>query len=76
MRLKRKSRGMPTSVTRDQVLELVGSGAQLVEVLPQDEYDEEHLPGAVHLPLKRLDAASAEVLDRSRPVIVYCWDAL
>jgi rhodanese-related sulfurtransferase len=67
---------MPTAVTRDKLLELVGAGAQLVEVLPQDEYEEEHLPGAISLPLKRLDAAAAGVLDRTRPVVVYCWDAL
>jgi rhodanese-related sulfurtransferase len=55
----------------------VQAGAQLVEVLPKDEYDEEHLPGAIHLPLKALTAEKAEAtLDRSRPIIVYCWDAL
>jgi rhodanese-related sulfurtransferase len=48
--------------------------AQLVEVLPAEEYDEEHLPGAINLPLKQLDADTAAVLDRERPVIVYCWD--
>lgn len=51
-------------------------GAQLVEVLPRAEYDEQHLPGAVNIPLKQLDAGSARVLDRSRPVVVYCWDGL
>jgi phage shock protein E len=48
--------------------------AQVVEVLPAEEYEEEHLPGAINLPLKQLDAESAAVLDRERPVIVYCWD--
>ena len=67
---------MPLPSTRQQLLDLVDSGAQVVEVLPQDEYDEEHLPGAINLPLRRLDAAAAAVLDRSRPVVVYCWDAL
>jgi len=67
---------MPTTVSRDRVIELVSHGAQLVEVLPQDEYDEEHLPDAIHLPLKTLTAESAAVLDRARPVVVYCWDAL
>jgi rhodanese-related sulfurtransferase len=43
----------------------------------RDEYDEEHLPGAIHLPLKSLTREVAErTLDRGRPVIVYCWDAL
>lgn len=55
---------------------LLERGAQLVEVLPHDEYDELHLPRAIHLPLKELDAQRAEQLDRERPVVVYCWDAL
>jgi rhodanese-related sulfurtransferase len=60
----------------DRLQELIGQGAQLVEVLPEDEYHEEHLPGAVNIPLKRLDAESAAGLDRGRAIIVYCWDAL
>lgn len=67
---------VPTAVDRCEVERLVAAGAQLVEVLPRADYDEEHLEGAVHLPLKELSAESAAVLDRSRPVIVYCWDGL
>ncbi len=67
---------MPTSIGRDEVVELVARGAQLVEVLPADEYEEEHLPGAIHLPLRSLTASAASVLDQTRPVIVYCWDGL
>jgi rhodanese-related sulfurtransferase len=67
---------MPTTVDRDRLLQLIDQGAQLVEVLPRDEYDEEHLPDAIHLPLKSLDSQAAGVLDRGRPVVVYCWDAL
>lgn len=68
---------MPIIVDRDEAQRLVEAGAQLVEVLPEHEYTEEHLPGALHLPLKRLDADSARaLLDVSRPVVVYCWDAL
>lgn len=55
---------------------LLDAGAQLVEVLPADEYAEEHLPGAINIPLKELDADSAAQLDKSHPVIVYCWDYL
>jgi rhodanese-related sulfurtransferase len=49
-------------------------GAQVVEVLPRAEYDEEHLPGAINIPLKELNRATAKQLDRDRPVIVYCHD--
>ena len=68
---------MPSSATRAEVLAMLDGGAQLAEVLPEAEYREEHLPRAEHLPLKSLTApTAAEVLDRSRPVIVYCWDGL
>jgi rhodanese-related sulfurtransferase len=66
---------MPAEIGRDQVSALTGAGAQLVEVLPADEYRRAHLPGAVNLPLKELDDRLAE-LDRSRPVIVYCYDSI
>ncbi len=68
---------MPTAADRDEVVRLITEdGAQLAEVLPQDEFDEEHLEGAIHLPLKQLSAESAQVLDRGRPEVVYCWDGL
>jgi rhodanese-related sulfurtransferase len=68
---------VPSTVDRGAVQRLLEQeGAQLVEVLPRAEYDEEHLPGAIHLPLTGLTVESAAVLDRGRPVIVYCWDRL
>jgi rhodanese-related sulfurtransferase len=66
---------MPTGIGHEELRRLTGQGAQLVEVLPADEYDWAHLPGAVNLPLKKLDATAGQ-LDRSRPVIVYCHDSL
>jgi rhodanese-related sulfurtransferase len=67
---------MPRAIDLEQVQRLIEDGAQLVEVLPAVEYEEEHLPGAVNLPPKQLNATSAELLDRSRAVIVYCYDGL
>jgi rhodanese-related sulfurtransferase len=65
---------MPTEIDRRRVQSLVEGGAQLVEVLPADEYEEDHLPGAISLPLRRLETEAVRLLDRNRPVIVYCWD--
>jgi rhodanese-related sulfurtransferase len=65
---------MPREVDREEVQRLVRSGAQLVEVLSSSQYEEEHLPGAVNLPLSKIDAGVTAVLDKARPVIVYCWD--
>ena len=64
---------MPSQIGRDELATLTGQGAQLVEVLPAGDYDWAHLPRAVNVPLKELDARAGE-LDRSRPVIVYCHD--
>jgi len=66
---------MPTEIGRDELRQLTGQGAQLVEVLPAEEYAWAHLPGAISLPLKELDERAGE-LDRSRPVITYCHDSL
>ena len=66
---------MPTEIDRERLKDLVEAGAQLVEVLPAEEYAEEHLPGAINLPLRRLEQEGRRVLDSSRPVIVYCWDS-
>lgn len=51
-------------------------GAQLVEVLPEQEYHDEHIAGAVNIPLRRLDTQAPEQLDATAPVIVYCNDFL
>jgi rhodanese-related sulfurtransferase len=67
---------MPTTIDRAELDRLVAAGAQLVETLPEQEYREGHIPGAISIPLKQLTAERAAVLDRSRPVVVYCWDSL
>ena len=67
---------MVEQITYPRLREVLDAGAQLVEVLPEQEYAEEHLPGAINVPLKRLDARSVAALDRSRAVVVYCWDGL
>ena len=65
---------MPTPIDRGQVQRLLSEGAQLVEVLPRAEYEDEHLPGAISIPLKELDRERVRQLERERPVIVYCHD--
>jgi rhodanese-related sulfurtransferase len=65
---------MPTDATREVVEDLVEhDGAQLIEVLPREDYEWAHLPGARHIPLSEIDERVRE-LDRSRPVVPYCND--
>jgi len=65
---------MSRLIDRDQLQKLIAQGAQLVEVLPADEYREDHLPGARSIPLRQVSRESTTSLDANRPVIVYCWD--
>jgi rhodanese-related sulfurtransferase len=66
---------MPGSIDRHELQRLLREeDAQLVEVLPKEEYEDEHLPGAINLPLRRIEREARDVLDPARPVIVYCWD--
>lgn len=67
---------MPETILRDEVRRLMAEEAgQLLDVLPPDEYEAEHIAGAANIYLRRLDAATTAELDRSAPVIVYCHDA-
>ena len=43
-------------------------------MLPAAEYEDEHLPGAINIPLKELDHETTQVLDRAKPVVAYCYD--
>jgi rhodanese-related sulfurtransferase len=66
---------MPTEIGREEVRRMVEDRAQLVEVLPKEEYEAEHLPGAMNIPLPQLDRQTTAVLQQDQPVIVYCYDS-
>jgi molybdopterin/thiamine biosynthesis adenylyltransferase/rhodanese-related sulfurtransferase len=57
-----------------QARELIADDSPaIVDVRERDEWDEGHLPGAVHVPRGYLESRiEATVPDRSRPVLVYC----
>lgn len=63
------------TIERDEVRRLLDEGAVLVDVLPSDEFEDEHIPGARSIPLGRLDRAAAESLRDASAVITVCNDA-
>jgi rhodanese-related sulfurtransferase len=65
---------VPTAIFRDEVRALLVEGAQLLAVLLREEYKDEHLPGAISIPLKELNRQTTARLKRDAPVIVYCHD--
>ncbi len=64
---------------RGRVVEVDGREAQAIEdavwidVREQDEWDEGHIPGAIHIPRGNLESRiEAAVPDRSAPLVIYC----
>lgn len=66
--------GMARSVDREEARALQRDGAPLVEVLPAESYEDEHIAGAINVPLRRLDREAPAQLDREAPVVVDCND--
>jgi len=63
---------MATTISRSELLEMLEDDATpLLDVLPIREFSEGHLPGAINLPLKKLNRETAGVLDPARPVALY-----
>jgi rhodanese-related sulfurtransferase len=66
---------MPGSIDHNDVQQLIAEvNATLVDVLPAEDFAEEHITGAINIPLKELDERAPRELDREHPVIVYCND--
>jgi rhodanese-related sulfurtransferase len=65
---------MPKMIELDEVQQLIDAGAQLLDVMSREAYEDSHLPGAIHISLKELDEKSAARLDRNLPVVTYCSD--
>jgi rhodanese-related sulfurtransferase len=61
-------------IDRHGVEQLVQRGAQLVDVLAVREYQAEHIPGAINIPLKSLNRETSKRMDWRKPVITYCHD--
>ena len=67
---------MPHEVhDRNEVQALIDRGAQVVEVLGAEEFEADHLPGAINLPLRKIETEARDRLDTARPVLVYCSDS-
>ena len=48
-------------------------GFVLVDTRSREAWDAGHVPGAVHLPGREIAARAPAELDRSVPVVTYCW---
>ena len=66
---------MPSEIDRHAAQRLHSNGARFVDVLPDAEFAESHIPGAINVPLKTLGRETTLDLPRDEPVVVYCHDS-
>jgi len=61
-----------SSITFERAIQT--TGAQLIDVRTQAEYDEEHIPGALLIDVRQddFDEQAAKLLQPGKPVAVYC----
>ncbi|MEE8376092.1 MAG: rhodanese-like domain-containing protein [Acidimicrobiia bacterium] len=63
---------MVTAIDRSELLRLIeNEEAQVVDVLPEREYTEAHIPNAISIPLRQLTSNTVSPLSRDKPVVVY-----
>lgn len=48
-------------------------GFVLLDSRSAESWEQGHVPGAVHLPTALIPGRAEELLDRSVPVVTYCW---
>jgi molybdopterin/thiamine biosynthesis adenylyltransferase len=71
--LIRKVKEQITEVDPKDVHEVVRNGVVIVDVREQHEFEEAHLPGAVHVPRGHLESRiEGSAPDKSQRVILYC----
>jgi ArsR family transcriptional regulator len=59
-------------VSRDELLDRLRSGAAtVIDVRPEDEFQQGHLPDALNIPLAQLERRLAE-LPADREIVAYC----
>lgn len=60
------------SVKPDEAMDMLRSGASLLDVRENAEWNAGHAPGAVHVPVKHVADQAPKRIPKGRPVIVTC----
>ena len=69
---------MNLSISREDLKSLIASGKTptIVEALPQEHYEDEHIPGAINIPHDEIQLKATHLIpDKSGDVVVYCASA-
>jgi len=63
------------TIKRDELKEkLDNNEVKLVEVLDEEDYNKEHIKGAMNIPLERIGTEAKDKFDKEDHIVVYCSD--
>ena len=69
---------MNQSISRDDLNNLINSGRKptIIEALPKQYYEAEHLPGAINIPHDTIQLNATQLIpNKQQTVVVYCASA-
>jgi phage shock protein E len=56
----------------DPILEMIQAGALVVDVRSREEFEDEHYPKAINIPVNEIQKRMAELGDHATPLVLYC----
>jgi len=56
----------------DPILEMIKGGAKVVDVRSPEEFEDEHFPDAINIPVNIIQTRTAELGEKDAPIVVYC----
>ena len=65
---------MSVRVDALEAARLIADGITVVDVLPATTFRQEHLPGAISVPLATFEPSQVASLDKTAALLVYCFD--
>ena len=51
---------------------LINNSAAIIDVRTEEEFEEEHYPNAICIPVNEIAQRAAEIGPKDRPVVLYC----
>jgi len=56
----------------DPIMDMIKDGARIVDVRTEEEFEDEHYPNALNLPLDRLEHSLSALGPKDAPLVLYC----
>ncbi len=56
----------------DPILEMIKNGAKVVDVRSEEEFEDEHFPNAINIPVNVIQTRTSELGEKTDPIVLYC----